>query len=169
MKLRQQCSTGKFSRSCVAPLIWHVTPQSPSLSVLWRLPSSAAPAQSSCSPRLAGENSGSPPPVNLPLKALSHHILRGPRYEQRNWCSTVFLYASASAPSVKQAHPWGVPAFTALTICALPLTFWDLNPDILQVNFNSLFIPLHLGVHPVSTWYKGHTTVSWRDFVMIMT
>lgn len=101
VKPRQPCSTGRCLRSCVASLIWPVTPLRPLLSALSKLPSSAVPALSLCSPRLAGENSRCPCLVNLLCKAMSHNILH---YEQRNWFILISLYPSTSAASFTDAH-----------------------------------------------------------------
>lgn len=106
VKPRQPCSTGRCLKSCVATLIWPVTPQRLSPLVPWRLPSSAAPAPSLCSRSLAGENSrASPPPrVNLLCGALSHNILHSAHCKQRDCCIIIFFYPSASTLSVTQAH-----------------------------------------------------------------
>lgn len=149
VKQRQPCSTGRCLKSFVASLIWPVTPQRLLLLVLLRLLSSAVQAPLSCSLRLAGENCKCP----LPL------VFHSTQSEQRRQSIITSIYTSLTeAPQLEGR----VPTFMAVTVCALPVTFTDLNPDILQVNFNTLFIPLHLRVHHHTTWHRGSTTVRWK-------
>lgn len=154
VKLRLPCSIGRCSRSFVASLIWPVTPQSPLLSVPWKLPSSAVPAPLSCSPRPAGEKK-----VHLFIFSCSSTAMKLEHYN---------ISLSLRLHSLLRTSPWligSVPTFMALAICALPVTFWGLNLDILQVNFITLLIPPYLRVHPRNTWHRGCTTISeWTQY-----
>lgn len=149
-KPRPPCSTGRCSRSCDAPLTWPVTPLSPSPSAPWRLPSSAAPAPSLCSPRRAGEAALRRLPQQLSESSLWSAAAAAGARTAALWN---FSIPTPLLPS--NAGLWSVPTFT---ICFLLVTFWDVNPDILQVNFNSLFIPL-------SMWHRRR--VSWTNRMII--